>query len=252
MLKLHNLVAMAFGLLFLAVLQTFSNPYPIFRFLLPAFLAFLVLVVWYNYKYLKKIEKYNFWIIIRPVLLILSGFGIFLLLPSTGMRNLFLISGVLLISFFESFIGKFAEELLINEILIIAFGAFVAILGASFYIPPFAKPYLNVIYLIGIFSMTVLISRSFYEFTPVTKKTKLLASIILGLLCSEFLWVLSFLQFHYSVLAFLLFNLFYFCLILNYHYYFNTLNIKKIQFHLIILVISGGLALLATPWKIIQ
>lgn len=252
MLKFHNLVSLVFGLVFLAILQTFSNPYPIFRFLLPVLFVFLFLVFFYNRWYLKKLNKYNFWIIIRPLLLILSGFGIFLLLPTSGVRSWFLLSGVLLISIFEAFIGKFSEELLINEILIIAFGAFAAILGASFYIPPFTKAYLNVFYLFGIFLTTVFISRSFYEFTPITKNAKLLASLILGLFCAEFLWALSFLHFHFSVLAFLLFSFFYFSLMLNYHFYLNTLSLKRIQFYFIILLISGGLALLATPWKVIQ
>jgi len=252
MAKFHNFTSIVIGLLFLAVLQTFSNPSPIFRFLIIALILLLALVTYYNWRYLKEIQKYNIWLLIRPILLMLSGFGLFLSIPNPAIRSMFLIITVFVIAFFEAFIGKFAENLLINETLVIAFGAFLSIFEAYFYAPFIGKPLVSFLYLLGFFLFVVLITRSFYEFAPKSVKIKWLASLIISLLSTEFLWALSFLYFHFSVLAFLLFNFYYFCLILNYYYYFNTLNAKKIQFHLAFIFFSSLLVLLATPWKIIS
>ncbi|HYV33528.1 MAG TPA: hypothetical protein VE973_01635, partial [Candidatus Limnocylindria bacterium] len=237
MLKYHSIISFCIGLLFLIVVQEFATPEPIFRFLIPAFLLYAGGVTVYNRWYLKQVEKYNFWILIRPMLLLAAGFGIFLVIPSFGIRGIFLILTVVMITFFEFILGNLAENILLNETLIIAFGLFFAFFGAYHYLPApeiwnhwgWVIPFL---YLLGIFGGSFLLTRSFYEATPQSEKNKLVSSITIGLFCAELYWVLNFLQFHYSVLSLILFNIFYLCLILNYYHLFHNLNFKKIQFHL--------------------
>lgn len=264
MFKHHKYIALVIGLLYVVVLQEFSVPQPVFRFLLPVFAVYLFAVGYYNARFLRWREKYNFWIALRPLLLFLSGFGILLLLPSATLRGFFLITAFFVISVVELTLGNFAENLLLNETLIIAFGFFVALTGFGQYFPrvgnltiwPLLSLKLNFslqpVYLALVFAASALLSRAFYQFIPQSSATKLVAAIILGLFCSELYWAISFLPLHYSAQAVILLSLFYFCLILNYYYLFHTLTIKKIQFHLILILLACGVVVLATPWRIIQ
>jgi hypothetical protein len=247
MLKYHNFIAFFTGLSFLIILQKFAAPEPIFRFLLPAFLLFTAAVAIYNRWYLKKIDKYNFWVAIKPLLLLMACFGVFLILPDEFLRGIFLIAAVLIITLFEITLGDFAENVLLNETLIVAFGLFFSFFAANYYAPGYQP-----LYLLGIFLSGSLLARSFYEFVPKSKRTKTLASLILGLFCGEFFWVLNFLHFHFSVLSILLFNFFYFCLVLNYYHLFHVLTLKKIQFHLFLMLGCLAAVLAATPWVVAQ
>ena len=245
--KSHNIISIIIGILFLVLLQFFSTPYPIFRFLVPAFLIYVIAVSLYNRWYLRQIQKYNFWVVLRPLLLLLAGFGLFLLIPSAGLRSLFLIISVCLIFFVEFALGNFAENILINETLIIAFGFFITLTALNQYFPS-----LSFICLIGTFVLAALLARSFYEFIPQTPKTKIVASVVLGFFASQLFWALNFLPLHFSALAVILFNLYYFCLILNYYHFFQTLSLKKLQFHLALILVCSGAVLVATPWKILR
>ncbi len=247
MIKHHKLVSFCIGLGFLIVLQKFANPEPIFRFLLPAFLVYGFAVTLYNYWYLQHIQKYNFWILLKPILLMLSAFGIFLILPSEIFRNTFLIVTVFVIALFEVILGNYAENLLLNETLMIAFGLFFSFFAAFHYAPAY-----ETYYLAGVFVGSALLARTFYEFVPQSGKTKILGSLAIGLFCSELFWVLNFLQFHFSTLAVFLFNLFYFCLIVNYYHLFYHLNFKKLQFHLFLIAGCSLVVLIFTPWSVIQ
>src|SRR6185437_14926450 len=112
MLKYHNIISFCLSLVFLIVVQKFATPIPIFLFLAPAFGAYTIGVAVYNRWYLKQIEKYNPWTVLRSVMLLLAAFGVFLVLPSAGLRGLFLIIAVFLLTFFEIMIGKSAENIL--------------------------------------------------------------------------------------------------------------------------------------------
>lgn len=254
--KYHKIVSLAVGILFVVILQELSLPKPIFRFLVPALALFSLAVFVYNSFYLKSLKKYNFWIALRPFLLSLSGFGIFLIIPSLFLRGIFLIASAAIFALVEYFLDSFAENILINETLLIAFGFFISLSAFTQYFPNIGSSLplhlsLQIAYTAAAFLAAYLTTRAFYEFTPQPDAIKNASAIAIGLFCSEFFWGLSFLPFHYSVAGLLLFNLFYFSLILNYYHMFQALNFKKIQFHLALIVLCSGIALLATPWKII-
>ena len=79
-----------------------------------------------------------------------------------------------------------------------------------------------------------------------------MSAVVVGLFCAELFWVLNFLPFHFSALSVILFNFFYFCLVLNYYHLFHNLNFKKIQFHLGVMALSSFLIALATPWEVLN
>lgn len=181
------------------------------------------------------------------MLLLASAFGLFLIIPTEGFRGLYLIITVGLISLGEIILGKEGENILLNETLIIAFGLFLTFSAFYQYIPAY-----SVIYAIGIFVSSALLARSFYELLPQAGYAKLVGSVTLGLFCTEIFWALNFLPFHFSIQGVLLFNIFYLCLILNYYHQFHNLNLKKIQFHLLLIAACSAVVLLFTPWNIIQ
>ncbi len=264
MFKHHKYISVIIGLLFVIVLQELSVPQPIFRFLLPIFLIYGMAVSYYNLAYLRFVGKYNRWVVLRPFLLFWSGLGVFLLLPNSGWRGFFLTFAFLMIVLVELNLRNFTENLLVNETLIIAFGFFVSFAGFNQYLPQAAgMPFwplwrynlhlsLQPAYLAGVFFTTTLVVRSFYEFIPQSLRTKWVAAVILGLFSSELFWSLSFLPFHYSAGALVLFAIFYFCLILNYYYLYHTLTFQKIQFHLALIALACGIAILATPWRVLS
>ena len=247
MLKHHKLISFCVGLGFLIIFQEFATPQPIFRFLIPAFLVYAGAVTAYNRWYLKQINQYNVWILIRPLLLLLSGFGIASLVPSLALRGVFLIISVGLITSVEILLGNLAENILLIETLFIAFGLFFTFAGYYYNAPSF-----ETLYLMGVFATSALLVRSFYESVPRPERIKVISALIIGLFTAELYWALNFLQFPYTVLAVLLFNIFYFCLILNYYFFFHILNFKKIQFHLFLTSASTVLVLITTPWNIIR
>ncbi len=244
--KYHKIISLVFSITFLICLQEFPVDRPLFRILGLALLVWLVLLGFYNHWYLRIIQKYNFWMWLKPLLFFFSSFALFLIIPSYFFRGAFLLVVVALGAFFEAFLGNYSENVLLSEYLITSFGFFVALCAYNFYFPKFYG-----LYLTCVFAVSFVITRSFYEFVPQSNHTKTVAALILGLFCSEFFWALNFLPLHFSATAFLLFNLFYFCLILNYYFLFHTLSVKKIQFHLLLVVICSAAVLIATPWRIL-
>lgn len=229
------------------ILQVLSNPQPVFRFLVPAFLVFALVVFFYNRWYLKSVQKYNLWVVVRQLLLLAGAFGLFLVIPSPSLRGLYLILAVFVIVFFQYALENFAENLWINQTLIIAFSYFTSLFAFGQYYPSY-----RFFSLVGVFASTFLISRAFYEFIPQPDKAKVVISAVLGLLVTELFWALNFLPFHFSALAMVLFGLYYFSLIVNYYFFFQILNFKKIQFHLALVFLCITAAILATPWEILQ
>ena len=191
-------------------------------------------------------QKYNIWILVRPGLLLAAGFGIFLVIPSETLRGLFLLLSVFVITFFEIVLGNFAENILLNETLFIAFGLFFGLSALYQYAPVYGT-----LCVAAVFIFSFLLSRSFYEFVPKNDAAKIIGSLALSLFCSELFWALNFLPLHFSVLSLILFNFFYFSLILNYYHLFHILNLKKLQFHLFLIVVCSALVVAATPWKIL-
>ena len=247
MLQYHKIISIVLGLLFLVVLQAFSNPLPIFRFLLPAFLGLLAITYFYNRNYLRSLGKENFWVLMRPSLLLTSGFLLFLVLPGPISRGFFFVATVAMIATFEILLANYSENLMLNEAIITAF-------GFCFAFSRFAQdfPSFQYLYVLGVFGGLLLITRCFYEFIPHSNNAKWLNALVVAFLSAQIFWAASFLPFHFSVLAILMVNFFYAMLALNYYRLFNTLNLQKIKFHLALSGISLALVLSATPWRIID
>lgn len=243
----HNIISFVFGLGLFLILGYFSRGVPVFRFLAPVFLIYSLILFYYNKSYLNSLEKYNFWIAIKPVLFVSAAFGLLFFIPSFPILVFVLITASFFLFLFEISLNKFAENLLTNEILIISFGGFYALSAADFYFPKFQTWFIGLVFVFSFFLV-----RSFYEFTSLSKRNKTVVALVLALLTAEFFWALAFLPLHFSILTLILHSLFYLPLMLNYYEIFNVLNAKKIKYHLFIIAVCWLVVLLSTPWKIIE
>lgn len=243
--RIHLIVSAAVAILFLVIVQVFATPLPVFRFLIPAFVAFVLAVAMYNRWYLRKQEQWNVWVWLRFPFFLLSWFGIFFLIPSGLGRGMFLLVSVPIIFFFESLTGNKGQQLGWNEFLLTCAALFLTLFGFSYY---FVLP--GVLYLLIVFLAVAVLVRSSLELVPHQPLVKWVASLSLGLFATEIFWVISFLPLHYSALAIFTFNVLYVLWIIYYHYLYRTLTRKQIQFHLVLALMLALVMLLSTPWGI--
>lgn len=245
--KHHKLISALFSIAFLVIVQLFAAPLPVFRYLLPSFLLYLAILTGYNIWYLKLAGHYNLWWLVRPVLFLSGWFGLFFILPNETWRGLFLLLGLPIIYLVEFLVGNSGQQFLLNETLISAFAIFMALTSFShtFVTLPF------VVYLAICFSATLLLIRASYEAVPRPGPARWYSAAILALLTTEMFWVLSFLPLHFSALGLILFNVFYFCWVLYYYALYDHLNLKQVQYHIVLGIIFTALILVVTPWRIL-
>lgn len=243
--RIHLILSAIIAIAFLVIIQIFATPLPVFRFLVPAYVLYVAAVGGYNYWYLKSKEQYNFWLWVRLPLFMLAWFGLFFMVPSGLGRGLFLIASLPLIWFFESLIGNTGQQLGWNEFLLTAAALLISLFGFSYY---FVLP--GVVYLGIVFLSVAIVVRSSLELVPHEPLVKWVAAVVLGLFTTELFWATSFLPLHYTALAVFTFNILYVLWIIYYHYLYETLTRRQVQFHLILALILAVVMLLSTPWRI--
>ena len=243
--RIHIILSAIVAIAFVVVVQVFATPQPVFRFLLPAYLGYVIIVAAYNWWYLKRSERFNVWVWLRLPLFLLAWFGLFFLIPSSLVRGAFLLASVPIIFFFESLVGNMGQQLGWNEFLLTMGGLLIGLFGLSFY---YILP--GMVYLLVVFISTALVVRTSLELVPHNTLVKWVASLSLGLFATELFWVASFLPLHYSALAVVTFNALYVVWIVYYHYLYHTLTLRQIQFHLILALLLTAVMFLSTPWSI--
>ncbi len=238
----HKVISSIIALAFLVLIQSFSG---VFRFLLLAMAGYLLVVMAYNYWYLKSHNFYFFWSWIRPFFFFASMIGLYFVIPNNLFRGLFLIFAVGFIYFLEARLLVASEQVIFFETLISYFGLSIAIFGSNFYLLP--KNFVTLL-LLGL--ITFMISRASFDYVPQQNRQKNLFSWFLAFCMLETSWALVFLPFHFTALAVILFNVFYVLWIIIYYHLFHNLNAKKISFHVIFSAILIFLILISTPWRI--
>jgi len=245
--KYHKISSALASIILIVVIQLFSTPLPVFRYLFPALLVFLIGIGVYVYKYLRQTEKYNIWSVVRTVMVFAAWVGMFFIIPNSVLRGVFLLVGLPVLYYVLYTAGNTGEQLLFNELVVSAFGLFMLLASLAQY---FAR--IGSWYVVVTFLLAVVLSRATLELTPQRLGTKWLGSVVIGLSMAELFWALSFLPLHYSVLGFILFAVFYAFWSLYYYYLFNHLTLRKVQFHLGLSLVFIILVLVTTPWGIIS
>ncbi len=244
--KVHLIISAVVAILFLVITQIFASPLPVFRFLVPSFLIYVLVVAVYNRWYLTQGEtKLNVWVWLRLPLFLCTWFGLFFLVPSGIGRGMFLLVSLPIIFFFESLLGNTGQQIGWNEFLLTIAALMLSLFGFSYY---FQLP--GVLYLLIVFLSVSVVVRSSLELVPHEPVVKWVASLALGLFATELFWAISFLPLHYSALAIFAFNVLYVLWIIYYHYLYRTLTRKQVQFHLVLAFILALVMLMSTPWSI--
>ncbi len=244
-LKIHLIISAVIAIAFVVIVQIFASPLPVFRYLLPAFLIYLIGVSLYNRWYMLSKERWNVWVWLRLPMFLAAWFGVFFLLPSSFARGLFLLALVPIVFFFESVVGNPGQQLGWNEFLLTLGAVLLTLFGFSYY---FVLP--GLIYLLLTFLAVTVVVRSSLEMVPHDTLVKWVAALAIGLFAMELFWAINFLPLHYSALAVVTFNVLYVVWIVYYHYLYHTLTRKQIQFHLVLAVVLTLVIFMSTPWSI--
>lgn len=237
----HKLVSAVLALLFLILVQSFNG---VFRFLLGAMFLYTAALMAYNYWYLHQHNFYTFWSFLRPLFFLGSIIGIYFVLPAGFIRGFFVIVATILIFVFELGLLSATEQVIFLETLFSYFGLVLAAFAYTFFLLP--KSW---IMLLVFFFLTFLVARASFEYIPQPAQKKNFFSWLIALAVLELSWTLLFIPLHFSVLAIILFNVFYLLWIIVYYYMFHNLTSKKVGFHLVFSAFLIILALISTPWR---
>jgi hypothetical protein len=241
----HKIISLVFAIAFVVMMQLLATSEPVFRYLVPAFFGYLLALTLYNWRYLLSQEQYQLWLLVRVPLFVFIWFGLFFVLPFGFARVLLLIASVPLIFVFETLVANRGQQLGWNIFLLSLASLLLGLYGFHFYFPLSGLLYLGLIF-VG----TTILVRASVETVPHTPAVKWFASLVLGLFAAEIFWVTQFLPLHFSVLAILSFNILYLLWVMYYHYLYQSLTRRQIQFHLLLVILFSGIILISSPWTI--
>lgn len=243
----HKIFSALLAVAFVVIVQWFASPMPVFRFLIPAFLLYLAVVMFYNWRYFKFLNNFHWWLFLRLPIFLIFWFSLLFVIPLGFGRALFLLVSIPIIFFFETLVENTGQQIGWNIFLLSLASLLVGLYGFNFYFP-----LTGLVYLFLLFAGTMLLVRASVETVPHPNNVKWLASLVLGLFSAQLFWVLQFLPLHFSVLAVLNFNILYLLWAIYYHYLYQTLTAKQIQFNILLALGLSIVILLSSPWSILN
>lgn len=244
----HTLASATFAILYVLSISWFAFPEAIFRFMLAGFLLFIILFAYYSRKYFRRIGRDSFWPILGNTAFFVGWSSLFLLAPSKFLQISFLVISLPISFLVIRLQGIVGESVQVIKVILSSVAFFLLVAGgSSFY---FKLP--AVWYLSSVFIFSVITARAAYEITPLDTTRKLLNSLVVGLLTTQFFWVFSFFPFHYSVLGLLSFEAFFVIWQLNYYFIFNRFSRQKVGLLALLIIFATLLVLMVTPWSVVQ
>ena len=243
----HKIFSAILAVAYVIIVQWFASPIPVFRFLVPAFIGFLIILTLYNWRYLKSQNDLSWWLLVRVPVFVLVWFGVLFIIPTGYGRVLYLFASVPVIFFFETLVANKGQQLGWNLFLLSLASLLMALYGFNFYFPLSGLVYLALIF-VGVLTLV----RISVESVPHPSNVKWLAGLVLALFAAELFWVLQFLPLHFSVLAVINFNILYLLWAIYYHYLYQTLTSKQIQFNILLALGLSIIILVSSPWTILN
>lgn len=241
----HKIISAVFAIAFVIVMQVMTSGEPVFRYLVPTFFGFLIALIIYNWRYLLSVGQLSVWLLVRVPVFVLIWFGLIFIVPFGFVRSLFLFASLPIIFLFETLVANKGQQLSWNLFLLSLASLLIGLFGFHYYFPISGLLYLGLIFL----GVTVLVRISI-DAVPHTESVKWFASLVIGLFAAELFWILQFLPLHFSVLAILCFNLLYLLWAIYYHYLYQSLTRRQIQFNLLLVVVFSFIILISSPWTI--
>ena len=244
----HKLISLVLAILYPISLGLFAFPIPVFRYIMGSLLAFLILIGFYNWFYIKSQKLEPFWPTLGVVMFYGAWACMFLIAPTYFLQISFLIISLILGYFVERLAASVGEDILFGRLIVTAFAFFISASAITNYY--FKLP--GIIVLSGVFIFTLALARVGYEQALINAPAKLVNALVVALLSVELFWVLSFLPFHYSVLGMMVFLCFFCIWQLNYYFIFERLHLNKIVLLVGLSVLFCALAFALTPWRLVS
>lgn len=241
----HKFFSLIFAAAFAALIYFLTSGDLVFRYLVPAFLLYLFGLAVYNWRYLLSQGQYNLWLLVRVPLFIFIWFGLLFIIPLGLVRAIFVFISVPIIFIFETLVANKGQQLGWNLFLVSLASLMLGLYGFHFYFPLSGLVYLALVFL----GVTVLV-RTSVDSVPHESSVKWFASLVLGLFSAQIFWILQFLPLHFSVLAILSFIILYLLWAIYYHYLYQSLTRRQIQFNLLLVIILSVIILISSPWTI--
>ncbi len=239
--RLRKAAPVCFAILYAVFALVFSG---VFRFYFAAMLLYLAAVMYYNFFYLRRRGLYTFWSWLRPLFFFASLAAIYFVLPSAGLRAVFLLLSALLIYFSEKSLHVISEQSVFLQTLFSYFGISLGIFALNFYFLP-----QTAVILLALLALTYLAGRSSFENVPQSPEKKNFYSALIAFGLTEIAWALMFLPLHFTVLAAIAFCAFYSLWMLSYYRLFNNLSGKKVSFYILFPAIIIAVIFISTPWR---
>lgn len=230
------------GVLFIAILQQLATPRPVFRFLFPGFALYLIALWRYGYWRLRQTSEIEFWSALKPVMIAIGFFILFLFSPSPFYRALSLLAGGVLIAISEVFILTKNENINLAFTLFAIYGFLVGVFGFLQYFPQS-----QIFGILGVAVITAVIFRIQWHHSLLSARQKKILSLFAGIFMAQLVWFLTFLPLHFSALAGVSL-----C-----GFYFVAVNLggdlvqkqEKLFFNFVFPIILMFIIILSTPWQ---
>lgn len=241
----HKIISALFAIVFALGLELLTGDQLVFRYLVPALFLFLLTLSFYNWRYLLSQNQFTSWLLVRVPLFVLIWFGLFFIIPFGFLQSVFLVVSVVIIFVFETLVANHGQQLSWNVFLLSLASLFIGLYGLHFYFPLSGLLYLALVFI----GVAVLVRVSI-QTVPHEPSVKWFASLVLGLFAAQLFWVLQFLPLHFSILAVISFIILYLLWAIYYHYLYQSLTRRQIQFNLLLVIVFSIIILMSSPWTI--
>lgn len=242
-----RLVSLVAAILLPLGVYLFSVPNPVFRFIVPFFALGVALVEGVSWIILGKASEARGWVLVRSMLFYVAWLCTFFLVPNPGLLWWYVLASIPVLYLGHSLVAYTGETVLISHTILTSFGLLLAAAAGEYY---FKAGSLLLTTLV--FASLLLLARATYVFVPQQPAVRLSASLVVALFATECYAALLFLPFHYTVIGFLAFLVFYVIWLSAYYWQFNVLTAKKVQFYVLLALALAAAVLLATPWQIVS
>lgn len=227
------------------VVYLLSVPRPIYRFMIPAFVVLVGLTQVFSWSAHVEFAGQRRWAMARSVCFFLSWFCVFFVVPA-DLRLWYMVLSVPILFIGQALVLYAGETVLVTHTILSSIGVLMGAAAAEFYFRA-GSALLTLV----VFGFELVLCMATYAFIPQSRKVQLLASLVVALLATEFYTATLFLPFHYTVLGFLSFLVFYVLWLLTYYWQFGVLVKRRVQFYVATVILLAVLVLLATPWRIV-
>ncbi|MBP9686429.1 MAG: hypothetical protein KBD66_01350 [Candidatus Doudnabacteria bacterium] len=242
-----RLISLAAAVFLPLGVYVFSVPNPVFRFSIPFFVGGVLLVEGASWVVLGNALEARPWILMRSALFYTAWLCTFFLVPSSALLWWYVLCSVPILYLGHSLVAYTGETVLISHTILTSFGILLAAAAGEYY---FKAGSLLLTTLV--FVSLLLLVRATYVFVPQQSAVRLSASLLVALFATECYAALLFLPFHYTVIGFLAFLVFYVIWLCAYYWQFNVLSAKKVQFYVLFALVLALVVLLVTPWHIVS